>query len=68
MTQLEINVQKKLILLEEKEYVFKYYFDNLYMLSVLPEHTLKKLVALYHYDSNEINRLRKQWGYTRCDF
>ena len=36
MTQLEINVQKKLILLEEKEYVLKYYFDNLDMLAVLP--------------------------------
>ena len=33
MTQLEINVQKKLILLEEKEYVLKYYFDNLDMLA-----------------------------------
>ncbi len=66
--QLEINIQKKLALLDDKEYVLKYYLNNLDLLARLPENTLKKLLGLYCYDRAEINRLRSQWGYDKFVF
>lgn len=68
ISELEINIQKKLMLLDDREYVLKYYMDNFDMLAVLPQNTLKKLLSLYCYNRDEINRLRKQWGYELYDF
>lgn len=66
--QLEINMQKKLALLENKEFVLRYYSDNLDMLAILPEQTIEKLLNLYNYDRTEINRLRHEWGYSKFNF
>ena len=66
--QLEINIQKKLAPLKDREFVLRYYSNNLLMLAVLPDRTIEKLLNLYNYDRTEINRLRRERGYSKFDF
>ena len=68
LEQLDGNVKRKMELIEDKEFVLNYYSNNLLVLARLPDCTIEKLIRLHEFDVNEINRLRKQWGYDKCDF
>ena len=66
--QLEINIQRRLALLKGREFVVRYYSNNLLMLAVLPDRTIEKLLNLYNYDRDEINCLKRERGYSKFDF
>lgn len=68
LKQLDINNELKINALRDKEFVLKDYDKQLEALASLPEDTIEKLLDLYKFDRSEINRLRKQWGYDKCDF
>lgn len=68
LKQLDINNELKVNALLDKEFVLKDYDKQLDILAGLPGYTIEKLLNLYDFDRNEINRLRKQWGYDKYDF
>ncbi len=68
LEQLNVNNKLKINALLDKEFVLKDYAKQLDVFSRLPEYTIEKLLKIYKFDRSEISRLRKQWGYDKCDF
>ena len=67
--QLDLNLQKRLSVLDDKTFVLEYYHKNLDELIRLPVATISKLLNHYEYDREQVNTLRKEAGcYTKCDF
>lgn len=67
--QLDLNLRKRLSVLDDKNFVLEYYYKNLDQLIRLPVATISKLLNHYDYDREQINALRKAAGcYTKCDF
>ena len=60
--QLDINIQRKLKLLEDKTYVLEYYKNNVDSFFIhKPMRTIEKLLNLYDFDREEVYRKRKAW-------
>lgn len=68
LEQLEINENRKMELIMDKEFVLSHYSNNLNVFARLPDCTIEKLIRLWEFDVSEISRLRKQWGYDKCEF
>lgn len=68
LEQINLNIKNRMKVLYEKEFVLKYYSDNLETFASLPDYTIEKLIKLYDYDKKKINDFRKKWGYEKYDF
>ena len=68
IVQLDINILRKLSLVNDKEFVLKIYQRNTDWLARLPECTVAKILDLYDIDRYKINSYRKSNGFTKYDF
>lgn len=66
--QIKSNIDRRMELILKKEYVLKYYAKHIDVFARLPVSTIEKLIKLYDFDRNQINRLRQQWGCDKFDF
>lgn len=68
LRQLDINLKKKLVLIEDKEFILSYYRENINELARFPDDDILKLLRYCDFDRDEINAYRKKWGYPKYDF
>lgn len=66
--QLETNINKKLMRVEDKEFILTYYLENIDVFITLPDKIISKLLKQCEFDIDEIKSLRKKCGYIKCDF
>lgn len=66
--QIDINIQRKLSLVYDKEFVLKLYQRETDLLARLPEWTVAKILDLYDIDRYKIKSYRKSNGFTKYDF
>ena len=66
--QIKSNIDRRMKVILEKEYVLEYYAKHIEVFARLPICTIEKLIKLYDFDRKHINRLRQQWGYDKFDF
>lgn len=65
--QLDLNIEKKLSLLYDKNYILEEYKKNLCFFISLPDYTIKKLMKMGDFAIDEVNYLRRKWGYSQIE-